>query len=173
MKRFTCVFCAAILVSLSPQPSMAQQQHGDLLSWAMPMAPDAAMPAAERLLEAGDRHWHRLEFDRAERAYSEAVRVIENQGRLADDALWKVAAMQFAQRDHAAAARSLDRLAAGAERFGRPEIQARALLEAAILHHRAGNNDRSLRSVERLLPLRSSPHLPEQLRREIATRIRR
>lgn len=173
MKRFIFVLNAAVLLLLYPQFSMAQGQQRDVLSWGMPLPPATTLPDVERLMEAGDRHWHSLDFAAAERTYSRAVRLIETEGQLADDALWKLAAMQYAQRERAAAARTLDRLAAAAERFGRPETQARALLESAILHHLTGNNDAALRSLDRLFPLRSSPHLSQQLREEIDTRIRR
>lgn len=84
---------------------------------------------------------------------------------------WKLAAVRHLPQRWGAAARTIDHLASLAGTYGHPDVQARALLEAVILHHKAGDNASARRSFDRLLPLRSSPHLSADLRRKIETRL--
>jgi hypothetical protein len=58
-------------------------------------------------------------------------------------------------------------------RYGRPEWQARALLEAGLIYQNHGRSDLSLPRAKALKVLIGSPAIPASVRAEISERIAR
>lgn len=100
---------------------------------------------------------HRL--DDALDLYEDAVGAMDDAGELPLVPLQRIATIHLASRDPGRAAEAMDRLAARAEWLGVPEVQAKALLEAAVLYQQAGVRNAVWERVRRLEPLLGSPHL--------------
>lgn len=128
------------------------------------LALEARLAEARRLFVE-----HRL--GEARRTYAAVAEAQEGMGQLPEEALWQLAAVFHAERRPRRAAAALSRLAEAAELHGDPVVQARALLEAAVLFHRAGDAAPALACIRRLDPLLSSPYLPDEVRDDVRRRI--
>lgn len=170
MRTLMIIACSAALLAASGPKTLVAQTSLTLTA-EPPAHAIAEGDSASQFLDEGDRSWEAFQHRSAERAYAAAVVVEREAERLPATALWKLAAIQYAQQKLGDAARTLDHLASLAETYGHPEVQTRALLEAVVLHHKAGDNASARRSLERLLPLQNSPHLSDDLRRQLETRL--
>ena len=94
-------------------------------------------------------------------------------GVSAAETLLRLAAVYHGRNNLVRAAVTLDDAAAEAEAHGQPEVQARALLEAATLYTGAREHEKAVARLERLSQLLDSPHLPQDLRAEIEARVQR
>lgn len=159
----------AICGICGPMPAHAQQPVRVVT--ALMQAEGTTPERARELLSEGDRDRAALRLRGAERAYSQAARLVEGAGLFPEQSLWKLATVQHGQGAFGRAADTLDRLAELAERHGRPGMQARALLEAVFMHLEAGNVREARLRVERLAPLQTSPHLSTDFRAEIERRL--
>ena len=92
---------------------------------------------------------------------------------LPEQALWKLANEHFADKDWKQAAVVLHQLADDAERFGNPQVQAQALLEATILYGQARMPQEAQACATRVDLLLASPHLSDEFRQEVARRIQK
>lgn len=134
------------------------------------MAAETASRAEPRL-ERAARYYQEGLVEEARAEYAAVARRLRDEGRYAGQALWGQANTEFATGRHTRATATLMTLAREAEVYGDPDMQARALLEAAVLYERSHNPQRALASVERLKPLLDSPCLSESTRHEITTRV--
>ena len=114
----------------------------------------------------------RMRFADARREYMEAARKLEAGSVMPCEALWLAAEMYHAEGNLTRAAQTLDLVAAKAASFGHPSMQARALLESAILFEQVGADSQSIARLARLDAVLSSPHVPEDVRTAIASRRR-
>ena len=119
---------------------------------------------AERLASVG-------RFDAARTEYRAVIAVLDSSATFPGDALWALATMEFACNHEMRAAAILDQLVDAAVRYGRPEWQARALLEAGIIYQNHGRYDLSVERVRTLKPLLSSPSISPSVRAQIAERV--
>ena len=113
---------------------------------------------------------HRL--DAALTVYREVVRAQDSSSELPVLALERIATIHLAAGRPHQAARAMDELSARAEWLGYPDVQARALIEAAVLHQQTGARHAALERVRRLEPLLASPHLNERMSARIRSRLR-
>jgi hypothetical protein len=119
---------------------------------------------AARRLEKGDIHGARTVY-RAIVAYEDSVGVFPG------ESIWALATLEFGRGRELRAAEWLDVVAEAAVRYGRPEWQARALLEAGLLYQQHGRADLALARYTKLLPLLDSPAISESERASMKGRI--
>jgi hypothetical protein len=128
----------------------------------------ARMDGAHALAVAG-------RFGEALREYRAIADMQKRAGVLPADALWQAAILEHGRggRHRLHAATMLDELAEQAAIYGDPALQARALIEAAILYQSKRRSERARSCMDRLEPLLRSPHVSAELRADIESRIRR
>ena len=119
---------------------------------------------AEHLLSLGD-------VGGARAVYRAEVANLDSAGVFPGDALWSLASLEFARGRELRAAEILDEAAVAATRYGRPDWQARALLEAGLLYQAHGRTDLSAAHYYALKPLLASPAIDDSLRASLASRI--
>jgi hypothetical protein len=121
-------------------------------------------------LSRGQALHRRMRFADARREYMEAAKKLEAGSMMPCEALWLAAEMYYAEGNVSRAAQTLDLVAAKAAAFGHPSMQARALLESAILFEQIGANSQAITRLTRLDAVLSSPHVPGDVRMAIAAR---
>ncbi|MHB1096695.1 MAG: hypothetical protein ACYC3F_11050 [Gemmatimonadaceae bacterium] len=119
---------------------------------------------AERLLSSGD-------VGGARAVYRSMIAVQDSAGVFPGEALWALASLEFARDRELRAAEVLDEVAAAAARYGRPDWQARAVLEAGLLYQTHGRTDLSVARYHMLKPLLASPAISDSLRTLLASRV--
>jgi tetratricopeptide (TPR) repeat protein len=117
--------------------------------------------------DAACAHLHRAEEHLREgrqraagRELERAVRARRAAGQYAGEELWRLAAFRFASGQNRRAIRTLDELAAEAQRSGDISRHAIALTEAVILSADLRDHPAAALRLERLRPLLDSPYLP-------------
>jgi len=160
MRNRTMVILGMALLALTLAPAAAQSTSADTLTPA-----SVLMDRAEELHRA-------LRLDAAVRVYREVVTVQDSMGELPVLALQRIATIQLSEGQTGAAATTMDRLAERAEWLGYPEIQARALIESAVLYQQLGARHAARERVRRLEPLLGSPHLDADTSNRIRSRLR-
>jgi hypothetical protein len=123
-------------------------------------------------LHRGQALHQRLRFADARREYLEAAKKLEAGSLMPCEALWLAAEMYYAEGNVSRAAQTLDLVAAKAAAFGHPSMQAKALLESAILYEQVGAESRSVSRLTQLDALLSSPYVTSDVRSAIAARRR-
>jgi hypothetical protein len=133
-----------------------------------PAAARASLDRAHELAMSG-------RFVEARNAYRAVADMQKSAGVLPGEALWQVAALEYGQggRHRLRAAQVMDELAEQAAIYGDPALQARALIEATILYHQNRRNAEARTCLDKLEPLLQSPHLTQELREQIESRLRR
>lgn len=119
---------------------------------------------AERLLSLG-------RVSSACVVYRAIVASQDSAGVFPGEALWALASLELARDRELRTAEVLDELAAAASRHGRPDWQARALLEAGLLYQTHGRTDLSVARYHVLKPLLASPAISDHLRAQLTSRI--
>ena len=114
----------------------------------------------------------RMRFADARREYMEAAKKLEAGSVMPCEALWSAAEMYYAEGNVTRAAQMLDLVAAKAATFGHPSMQARALLESAILFEQVGSASQSMTRLARLDAVLESTQVPDDVRTAIAARRR-
>ncbi|MBA2572372.1 MAG: hypothetical protein H0V06_04975 [Gemmatimonadetes bacterium] len=109
----------------------------------------------------------------ARREYAAVAELQRSHNVLSAEAMWKLAELYHSERSAQRTAATLHELAMDAERFGDPELQAKALLEATILYNNARMSEKSISCAKRLDLLMASPHISDELRAAVGSRIRR
>jgi hypothetical protein len=127
-------------------------------------------PAIEAKLEAAHRMRMEGRTREALRELTAAARAQVATGTSAAQTLWEVAEIQYSDGRLAASARTLDRVAREAEKFGDPVLQARALFEAAVQYSTLGQHGEAALRMERLEPLLESPFIGSDLKSQISAR---
>lgn len=112
----------------------------------------------------------RMRFADARREYLAAAKKLEASGAMPCQALWQAAEMYYAEGNVRAAASTLDMVAEKAAVFGHPTMQAKALLEAAILYEQSGGSSQAVSRLQRLDAVLTSPFVPDSVRTGIAAR---
>ena len=110
-------------------------------------------------------------FNKARTMYLAVIAVMDSSAIFPGEVLWSLASMEFGRSRELSAAAILDRLADASVRYGRPEWQARALLEAGLLYQNHGRTDLSVDRARRLKPLLSSPAISASERAQMAERV--
>lgn len=119
---------------------------------------------ADRRLAKGDLNGARTVY-RTIIAYEDSVGVFPG------ESIWTLATLEFGRGRELRTAELLDRVAEAAVRYGRPDWQARALLEAGILYQQHGRTDLSVVRYSTLLPLLESPAISAEDRTALKARI--
>jgi hypothetical protein len=109
----------------------------------------------------------------ARREYNAIAELQRSNNVLPSEAMWKLAELYNSEKDDRRTATILHELAMDAERFGDPQLQARALLEATILYNKANMKEKAIGCASRLDLLMASPFVSDELRAEVKNRIRR
>ncbi|CAN5207819.1 hypothetical protein BH24GEM2_BH24GEM2_15220 [soil metagenome] len=109
----------------------------------------------------------------ARREFAAVAEMQRSHNVLPAEAMWKLAELYHSQGSAHRTAATLHELAMDAERFGDPELQAKALLEATILYNNARMSEKSIACAKRLELLMASPHISDELRAAVGSRIRR
>ena len=126
--------------------------------------------AASLNLDRAESLHGRMRFADARREYLAAAKKLEAAGAMPCEALWQAAEMYHAEGNVRGAARTLDLVAEKAAVFGHPSMQAKALLEAAILYEQSGAAWQASTRLTRLDAVLTSPFVTDSLRSEIAAR---
>jgi hypothetical protein len=126
--------------------------------------------AASLILNRAQSLHGRMRFASARREYMAAAKQLESSGMMPCEALWQAAEMYYAEGNVRAAAGTLDLVAAKAAAFGHPTMQAKALLEAAILYEQSGAASQAVTRLTRLDAVLTSPFVPDSVRSQIAAR---
>lgn len=151
-------------------PAAAQQQLP--ARYAEPSGPSAvSQEEIDNTFARGVELVEHGQFAQAGRKFRAAARMQVRNGEVPDTALWQLAASHYAEDDLVAAATALDELARIAAAHGRPELQARAMLEAAFLYRRVGNEQRATELARGLRLIHKSPYLSAELRAAIDSRV--
>ena len=119
---------------------------------------------AARRMATGDLRGARTVY-RTIIAYEDSVGVFPG------ESMWTLATLEFGRGRELRAAELLDRVADAAVRYGRPDWQARALLEAGLLYQQYGRTDLSVVRYSTLLPLLESPAISVEDRTALKGRI--
>ncbi|MFA6169118.1 MAG: hypothetical protein WC700_21000 [Gemmatimonadaceae bacterium] len=119
---------------------------------------------AARRMAKGDLNGARIVY-RTIIAYEDSVGVFPG------ESIWTLATLEFGRGRELRAAELLDRVAESAVRYGRPDWQARALLEAGLLYQQHGRTDLSVVRYSTLLPLLESPAISAEDRAALKARI--
>ena len=175
--RTGITFALAIMTGISAAPLAADQtvaaSAGDVRTQSVteihadPITTvSARLAKARTLMEQG-------RYREAKREYAAIAKQQKVGGTLADEALWRLGSLYYADGDLRRAALTFDRLAHEAESYGDPVLQARALLEAAVLYQRAGMSEKVMPRVERVELLLASPYMSAEVRDGITRRISR
>lgn len=107
----------------------------------------------------------------ARREYTAVAELQRSNNVLPAEAMWKLAELYHSQKSAKRAAAVLDALAVDAERLGDPKLQAKSLLEAAILYKNARMPEKAVACATRLNLLMASPHISDEFRQEVQKRI--
>lgn len=110
-------------------------------------------------------------FAAARREYRAIVAMQRSHNVLPVEALWRLANDYNAEGSWEQAAAMMHDLADDAERFGNPQVQAQALLEATILYSKARMPQEARVCVKRMEPLLASPHITDEFRQQVQRRI--
>jgi hypothetical protein len=119
---------------------------------------------ALRLAESGDLSGARSIFLTVI-AYQDSVGVFPG------EAQWALANLEYGRNREVRAAEILDQLADAAVRFGRPDWQARALLESGLIYQNHRYYELSAARYRALKPLLNSPALGDTLREQLLARV--
>ena len=172
-------FCTSLALALSlsatgpallAQTSAAPVRLASVV--AAPGGDSAYDPAfAKQQLDKADALFLKGNISAAQRAYKAVADMQLANNVLPGEAMWKLAELYQSEGQSRRTAVTLDKLASEAERFGDPKLQARSLLEAAILYQKAGMTENSLACAERLQPLMASPFVSADFRAEVQRRL--
>lgn len=110
-------------------------------------------------------------FNKARVEYLAIIAVMDSSASFPGEVLWSLASMEYGRNRELSAAAILDRLADASVRYGRPEWQARALLEAGLIYQNHGRTDLSVARARALKPLLSSPAIGASERAQMAGRV--
>lgn len=168
MSRFAhpAALALAALVALPVAASAQQLLGGVRVRPAVVTQEDIAVVYAR-----ADGHAQSGQFAAARQAYREASALQVRVREMPDVALWQIAASHYAEEQPERAAATLDELATLAAARGEPELQAKALLEAAFLYRSAGRVQRPREIAKELKVLARGDALSAELRAEIGRRI--
>ena len=138
--------------------------------------PDAPIPAEVRATIDSHRARARAAFEagRTEEARHEllaAASLMRESGVLPTDELFAVATIALVEERPLVAAQAMDDLAANAEAFGQPWVEAQALREAANQYAAADRSDVARQRVALLRTLLTSAQIPDSFRAEVETQV--
>ena len=142
-----------------------------------PTDPPARRPSVVRdttpaylVLQRADSLRERMRFADARQLYLAAAQQQDAERTKPCQALWKVAELYFAEGNFRRAASTLDIVAEKAAGYGDPDVQARALLESAILYEKMGAKDQASTRLQRLDAVLTSPFISADVRATITAR---
>ena len=124
----------------------------------------------DRVLQRADSLRERMRFADARQLYMAAAQRQDAEQTKPCGALWTVAELYFAEGNFRRAASTLDLVAEKAASYGDPEVQARALLESAILYEKMGAKDQASTRLQRLDAVLTSPFISADVRATITAR---
>lgn len=110
-------------------------------------------------------------FSAARTRYLSVIASLDSASMFPGEALWALATMEYGRSRELQAAEALDQLADAAVRYGQPEWQARALLEAGLIYQNHGRPDLSVPRARALKLLLTSPAIRPSVRAQIAERV--
>ena len=125
---------------------------------------------ADKVLQRADSLRARMRFADARQLYLAAAQRQDAEQTKPCRALWQVAETYFAEGNFKKAASTLDVVAAKAASYGDPEVQARALLESAIIYEKMGSKDQASTRLNRLDAVLTSPFISADFRAAITAR---
>lgn len=157
--------------ALSAQSAMSEQRVSFSTATNLPFKVSAASDAARARLDKADELLMEGKFSAAAREYAAVARLQQAEHVIPAEALWKLAEIHHGRKNYLRSAGVLSELATIAERYGDPALQARALLEAAILYQAVGESQRAQSALDRLEPLLHSPSLSKEVRSSLQSRI--
>ena len=121
-------------------------------------------PEAQAHRDSAKAAWQAGDLRRAQREFLIAARLLRAAGVLPASEMHSAASIAYGRDRVMDAAYMLDVLAADALAFGRPDVQASALMDAASLYTQAGQRELARERVATLRPLLSSPFVPDSVR---------
>ena len=166
----------ALGIAASGTPLLAQASAPVKLAAAIHVAlsgkaSDPIAAASTRLARA-DELVQRGRIAQASREYIRVAKMQRAQNVLPSEALWKLAELHNTyERIPERTANVLVVLAADAQRFGDPQTEAKALLEATVLYNMVGMRHEAHACADRLEHLMASPHISDEFRQEAKSRI--
>ena len=167
----------ALGIAASATPLLAQASAPTKLAAAIDVAPvakasDPSTTAASTRLARADELVQRGRIAQASREYIKVAKMQRAQNVLPSEALWKLTELHNTyEQSPERTANVLVALAADAQRFGDPQTEAKALLEATILYNMVGMRHEAHACADRLEHLMASPHISAEFRREAKSRI--
>jgi len=115
-------------------------------------------------------YWEAGRTAQARREFLAAGRLMTAAGVLPTEELLAAATLALVEERPRVAAEVMDTLAANAITLGQPQVQARALLEAASQYAIAGQKDVARERFAALRALLASPYITDSFRSEVADR---
>ena len=156
---------SAILAQTSAAPlRLAALTPATTVSTYDPAVVRARLDKASDLLLEG-------QISAARKEYAQIIELQRSHHVLPAEAMWQLAGLYNSERSWKRTASILNELADDAERYGNPQVQAQALLEATILYNKARMPQEALTCAKRLDDLMASPHVTDELRQEVQQRI--
>jgi hypothetical protein len=107
----------------------------------------------------------------ARKLYEQLVKEQEEVGQYSGTALWQLALNYLYADDAHKAARTLDELAAQADRFGDPAMEMRASFESGALWHQLKRDDLALPRIKVAQALLQSPVISKEDKQYITQRL--
>jgi len=137
---------------------------------------DAPIPAEVQAMIESHRAEARASFEagrheQARRALLAAASLMRGAGVLPADELFTVATIALVEERPLLAAQTMDDLAANAEAFGQPYVEAQALLESATQYTAIDRSDVARERIALLRTLLASPQIPDGFRAEVESRL--
>ena len=175
--RHVRVLLPTLALALAAAPSPARAVTPDSVRVPTSSARvDAPIPAEVRATIDSHRAQARAAFEagRNEQARQEllaAASLLREAGVLPSDELFAVATIALVEERPLLAAQTMDDLAASAEAFGQPWVEAQALREAASQYAAADRSDISRQRVDLLRTLLTSAQIPDSFRAELRTQV--
>ena len=157
-------------------PLLAQASAPTTLAAAFNVAPSGKVSdpitAASTRFARADELVQRGRIPAASREYIAIAKMQRAQNVLPSEAMWKLADLYNTyERSPERTADVLVALAADAQRFGDPQTEAKALLEATVLYSKASMPVKANECADRLDVILTSPLVTDEVRREAQSRI--
>ncbi|MCX5761949.1 MAG: hypothetical protein NTW72_10705 [Gemmatimonadetes bacterium] len=127
--------------------------------------------SASLMHRQAERLWSHGDINGARTMYRTAIAYQDSVGVFPGEVLWALAQLEFGLGRELRAAEVLDEAAAASQRYGRPDWEARSVLEAGLLYQTHGRTDLSVARYRALKTLLSSPAIGDSLRAQLAGRI--
>jgi hypothetical protein len=157
------------MAAFMPAAPLLAQGTAPLLS-VPSMVETRVQPTVESRLEYALELQINGRFKDALREFSVAAREQKKAGVSSAETLWQIAEIHYALGSRLRSAQTLDDVASEAAKYGDPEMQAKALFEAAVHYAAISRHAEARARMDRLEPLMVSPFIGDDFRSRVEVR---